>query len=99
MINAQLGAGDAQIWYQKVLPGLTLTASPRTLNKGKVVAKVTDAGHPVAGARVRFLGSTKTTGANGTVSFKVGAAVPDGKKSLTATKGGYAQGHAVVKVT
>lgn len=99
VINAQIGAADPQIWYQKVLPGLTLVASPRSLNKGKVVAKVADAGAPVAGARVRFLGKTKTTRANGTVVFKVKASVAKGKQKMTAKKGGYAQGHAVVKVT
>lgn len=98
-INAQIGIASPQIWYRKVLPGLTLVASPRSLNKGRVVAKVTDAGKAVRGARVTFLGHTKTTSRLGTVRFKVGAAVAKGKKRLTASKAGYGQGHAVVRVT
>lgn len=97
--NAAIGVSDPQIWYRKVLAGLTLIASPRSLNKGRVVAKVVDAGTPVAGARVSFLGKTKTTRANGTVSFKVKASVPKGRKSMSASKAGYARGHAVVTVT
>jgi len=97
--NAAIGISAPQIWYRKVLPGLTLVASPRRLDKGTVVAKVTDAGKAVAGARVSFLGHTKTTSRLGIARFTVGVAAPKGKKPLTASKAGYARGHAVVTVT
>ena len=58
-----------------------------------------DAGSPVRRAKVTFLGVTRTTGAKGTVAFTVGAGVPSGKKPMTARKPGFAQGHAVVRVT
>ena len=99
VVNAQIGAADPQIWYRKVLPGLLLVMSPHKLADGKVVAKVTDAGAPVAKAKVTFLGTTKTTGANGTVTFTVGKSVRDGRYAATAAKAGYARGRGVVTVT
>lgn len=99
VVNAQIGVSEPQIWYQKVLPGLRLVLSPRTLNRGRVVATVTDAGSPVTNAKVKFLGSSKATNGQGKVTFKVGGGVKDGKYKAVATKAGYARGHGVVTVT
>jgi len=99
VINAQIGSAQPQIWYRKVLPGLTLGVSPRSLNKGFVVARVADAGTPVSGARVTFLGHSKLTSRYGTARFLVSSAVPRGKKGLTASKLGYAPGHGYLTVT
>ncbi|MDH4354076.1 MAG: hypothetical protein OEW41_08850, partial [Actinomycetota bacterium] len=99
LVNAQIGATSPQIWYQKVLAGLKLTASPKKLDFGKVVAKVSDAGKALSGAKVTFRGSTKTTGAKGTATFTVARGVKSGKYPMIATKAGYARGRAVVTVT
>jgi hypothetical protein len=67
-----------------VLPALSLTARR---SGTKLVVRVTDAGDPVAGARVTGLpGGAKTTGADGSVTVvaKKGAG-----GSVTATKAGY----------
>ncbi|MDH4160549.1 MAG: hypothetical protein OEV62_09860, partial [Actinomycetota bacterium] len=99
LVNAQIGATSPQIWYQKVLAGLKLAASPKKLDFGKVVAKVSDAGKAISGAKVTFRGSTKTTGAKGTATFTVARGVKSGKYPMIATKAGYARGRAVVTVT
>ena len=99
LVNGQIGATSPQIWYQKVLAGLKLTASPKKLDFGKVVAKVSDAGKAISGATVTFRGSSKKTGAKGTATFKVARGVKSGKYPVLAKKSGYARGRAVVTVT
>jgi hypothetical protein len=99
LVNAQIGTADPQIWYRRVPPGLTVTATPAKLSAGKVKVKVTDAGAPVSGARVSFLGGHKTTKGSGTVVFRVRSSTPSGKVRATATKAGYAKGADVVRIT
>jgi hypothetical protein len=99
LVNGQIGATSPQIWYQKVLAGLRLTVSPKKLDFGKVVATVSDAGKAISGATVTFRGSSKKTGAKGTVTFTVARGVKSGKYPVLAKKSGYARGRAVVTVT
>lgn len=99
VINANGGFAKPQFWYHKVLAGLTLVATPRTLNKGVVKATVTDAGKPVAGAKVHFGKASKPTNAKGIATFKVKPSYPSGKVHLRATKNGYAPGVAPINVT
>ena len=99
LVNAQIGTSATQIWYQKVLAGLKLTASPKKLDHGKVVAKVSDAGKAVSGAKVTFGGTSKKTGAKGTVTFKVGRGMHSGKYKLKARRSGFEPGLAFVKVS
>lgn len=80
--------GDAASWHTQVLPGLTLKA------KGGAVVSftVTDAGDPVAGAKITVGGKTLTTDAAG----KASADLPAGKLKATASRAGYTS--ATVKV-
>jgi hypothetical protein len=89
-------------WHSQVEPGLTLTASPGKIkrsSKTEVTFKVTDAGDPVKGAKVKVGGKSGKTGSNGTVGIKLG---PFGKKTkfliAQATLDGYAYGQTGVKV-
>jgi hypothetical protein len=99
VVNAQPLGKKAQIWYQKVSPGLTLVAKPRSLDKGVVTAKVTDAGKAVAHAKVTFRGQSKQTNGRGIAKFRVPGSAHSGRYAMTATKAGYFRGHASVKVT
>jgi hypothetical protein len=68
-------------WHTQVKPGLTLRCSG-----GKVVGcTVSDAGDPVAGAKVKIGGKTLTSNAKGKVSVNL----PPGTFVAKATKGGY----------
>ena len=83
-----------------VQPKLSLGTSKRAGKKGAtlVTVHVTDAGDPVAGAKVKGLpGGTKTTDAKGlvVVTFPKGKG---GKLSLTATKAGYVSAQAHLSV-
>jgi hypothetical protein len=80
-------------FHQRILPGLTLAAKQK--KGGKTAFRVTDAGAPVAGAKVKVKGEgTKTTGAGGTVLFSLSK----GKHRATATKQGYAPAKATARV-
>jgi hypothetical protein len=99
----QNGGADIGYFHQRILPGLTLTASPTNVKKGhKVTFKVTDAGDPIKGAKVSIkFGSVKKTGttsATGKVKLTVPAGASKGTRTATAAKSGYAKGTAKVKV-
>jgi hypothetical protein len=85
-------SGPLANYHQRILPGLTLRASHK--KNGKTAFKVTDAGQPVAGAKVKVKGDgTKTTGSGGTVAFSLAK----GKHTMTATKKGYARARVTVR--
>jgi hypothetical protein len=72
--NTSIGPSSTSTFYRRVLPGLTLTASPAKLHKGKksaVTFRVLDAREPVKGAKVRAGGRSDTTNAKGVVTFTV----------------------------
>jgi hypothetical protein len=75
-------------YHQQVQPALSLRASKKAVKGGvRVTVRVTDAGDPVAGAKVSGLpGGAKATDATGSVAVTVRKG---GKLSLTATKPGY----------
>jgi hypothetical protein len=66
-------------WHTKVLPGLGVET---TSGKGGVAFTVTDAGEPVAGAKVKLGKKTVTTD-------KKGKAKASGRGFAEVTKGGY----------
>ena len=89
---ADPSSGPLANYHQRILPGLTLNA---THKNGKTAFKVTDAGAPVAGAKVKVKGDgTKKTGKSGTVTFSL----PKGRHRATASKKGYAPGTASARV-
>jgi hypothetical protein len=99
VLDAQVGLKAPQIWYQRVIPGLQLAVSPRSLNHGAVTATVTDAGAPVAHATVTFRGQSKKTNAKGKASFRVAATVKSGRYPMVSKHLGYARASVRVRVT
>lgn len=75
--------------YRRILPGLTLGARPRRLQRGErtdVRFTVLDAGAAVRGARVRVAGKSGTTGADGRVTLSLSSRRPI---TARATHSGY----------
>jgi hypothetical protein len=90
------------IFQTQILAGLSLTAKPGTFSHkkpGRVSFTVTDAGQPVAGARVSCLGTSGRTAASGKVKLKFRRGAAAGTHGCTATKTGYSIGKATIKVT
>jgi hypothetical protein len=89
----QPSSGTLANYHQRILPGLTLKAKKG--KSGKTLFKVTDAGDPVKGAKVKVKGGgSATTGKAGTASLTLSA----GKHSATASKKGYASATLSVRV-
>jgi hypothetical protein len=80
---ANIQTSDAAFWYRRILPQLSLHAS--ALGAGEARFVVTDAGDPLAGAKVRFRGRTGTTNGSGLVTLQL----PLGPGNATAAKAGY----------
>jgi hypothetical protein len=79
-------------WHQRVLPGLTLTATPGP--HGLVTLRVTDAGVPVRGVGVGVAGAgTRRTGTAGRVFFQLAP----GFHRASAKKRGYAPASARIR--
>ena len=94
--------GSTAFWHTQVLPGLSLSASPTSVHHKPathVTFTVSDAGDPVAGAKVKVGGVSGTTSAAGTVSLTLG---PFAKKvkhvTATATRAGYSNAALKLKV-
>lgn len=92
-------------WHRRVLPGVSLTASPTVVpgsSGGRVTFQADDAGDPLRGATVILtLGSRRVTGATdatGRAVLKVPAGTRAGRYSATATKGSYEAGATNVRV-
>jgi hypothetical protein len=89
--NSSIGVSSTTAtWYRRVLPGLTLLATPTKLHRGKtseVTFKVLDAGDHVAGVTVKAGGKTGTTNAKGKVTLAIVGR--NGSVVATATAKGY----------
>lgn len=81
--------GSLATWHTQVRPPLSLSAKK---GAAAVTFTVTDAGDPVAGAKVAFGGKTITTNASG----KATAAPPAATAKATAKKAGYTPASATV---
>lgn len=97
---AQAGSGTSPAYYDaQILPPLTLRASKTKVSVGGTVTfTVLDAGTPLRGAVVSFLGRTAVTSAKGTVRFTVRKGTRAGKHKATATKRGYTTARVTVTV-
>jgi len=90
LANFNIGTtSDAVTSYRRVLPGLTLQASPGKLRRGeetKVRFTVSDAGDAVSGARVKVGGESGSTDSGGhvTLTLRLSRAV-----KAEATRSGY----------
>ena len=76
--------GSLAYWHTQVLAGLTVSCA----GGGAVTCTVSDAGDPVAGAKVKVGSKTAATNAKG----KVSAQVPPGTYTVIASKPGYTSG-------
>lgn len=86
---------DAQI-----LPPLRLHAATTKVSvPGTATFTVTDAGTPVSGAAVTFLGVTHLTNAKGTVSFPVQKGTKPGRRSAASVKPGYTGAAVIIDIT
>jgi hypothetical protein len=100
LVMAQSSPGSAT-YHSQVRPGLTLKAPKKLKRKKKTKAKfrVLDAGVPVAGAKVKVGGKTKTTGSEGRATIKLG---PFGKKKKSvvakASRDGYSPAKKKIKI-
>ena len=65
----------------------------------KVTFTVTDAGDPVAGAKVKIAGKTLTTGKNGKATATFAKGAKPGTYTATASAGGYFNGTTTVKIS
>jgi hypothetical protein len=74
--------GAVDEWHQRIMPGLTLSATSAT---GKIKYRVTDAGAPVKNAKVKAGGKTKKTNSAGRVTIRLRR----GRYKATATRTGY----------
>jgi hypothetical protein len=83
--------GGLATWHRQVLAGLTLKCSAKRTG---ATCRVTDAGAPVAGAKVRAGGKTATTAGSGIASLTL----TGGRYAVTATKAGYSPASARVRV-
>jgi hypothetical protein len=88
-VLALFGVGSesgGSTYVRRVLPGLTLKAKPSSLpaRSRKVTFRVTDAGDPVAGARVKAGGRTDRTDAEGRATLTL-----KGRATARATAKGY----------
>lgn len=75
-------------YHSRILPGLTLRASPRRLRRGRpqdVRFVVSDAGDPVRGARVTAGGASGLTAQDGSVTLRL----PGQAVTVKAAKRGY----------
>jgi hypothetical protein len=104
MVNGQLSTSGFPIdlFHTQILPGLRLKASPTAFSHKQaatVTFTVSDAGQPVAGAKVACLGKNGTTSATGTAKLHFSKGAPVGKHGCKVSKPGYAAGQAKLRVT
>ncbi len=98
--SAQVGgAAEPSLYSLQVLPGLQVVAKPRKLDRGTVRIRVSDAGSPVARAKVSFRGSTVRTNGHGRAAVKVSAKLKSGRFPAVVRKAGYATTRIKVRVT
>jgi hypothetical protein len=92
-------AGGYQVYHQRLLAGLAVKAKPKHPHAGgKLTVKVSDAGVPVAGAKVKFLHHKVSTNRKGKAKFTISAGTSAGKYKLKVKASGYAKGKLKIKV-
>jgi hypothetical protein len=94
---------QAASWYTQLLPGLTLTASPKRLHVGgshaqNVTFTVLDAGQPVKGAKVTVHHVSGVTNSSGKVKLALGPFTRSMRLVALASDGGYASASVGLRV-
>jgi hypothetical protein len=96
VISSNGGDGKINVWHTQALRTLGINAVVTHPRRGtQVVFTVSDAGDPVAGATVKWRGSSYTTNASGQVSVHASSR---GRFPVTAKKDGYNPGKTSVRV-
>jgi hypothetical protein len=98
---ANAGEPNAQIYDTVVQPCLSVSVSPSKLSAatgGTVTVAVSDAGAPVSGAKVGFLGHHETTPASGKVKFTVPKHHSKGSFPVAVAHAGYEPAGASVRI-
>jgi hypothetical protein len=91
--------GDVAFWHTQMRPRLTLSARPNAFErKARVVFTVTDAGEPVAGARVEAGGRSATTDEEGRASLTLGPYSSSRRVKAKASRSGYAPATVTLRV-
>jgi hypothetical protein len=99
-LAAPNGSSSPACYDAQILPPLTLLAVKAKVGvPGTATFTVTDAGTPVSGAAVTFLGAKRLTNASGTASFPVKKGTAAGKHSAASSKPGYTAATVVIDVT
>jgi len=94
------GSGSPAFYDAQILPPLTLQASKSKVGvPGSITFTVLDAGTPVGGAAVSFLGGTVVTNAKGVATFSVKKGTKAGSYHATAGKPDYTAATVIVTVT
>jgi len=95
---ATSGTGDGQVnvWHTQALRTLGVDAPERVGRRGTISVVVTDAGEPVAGARVKIAGDTATTDRDGRAELRAPSRARP--YSITAARAGFAQGKTTIRV-
>lgn len=88
--------GQVNVWHTQALRTLGIEAQSRVARNGTINVVVTDAGEPVAGARVKIAGDSATTDSQGRARLQ--APGRNRLYSITALKSGFAQGKAPIRV-
>jgi hypothetical protein len=96
-------SSHAASWYTQLLPGLTLQAAPSRLSKGTrhplhVRFTVSDAGRPVAGARVSVGSIHGVTSSSGQVTLALGPFQHRGHVTAKATDSAYSGAQLTLKI-
>ena len=100
-LDIVINTGTA-LYTTQVLPSLTFAAKPGHFRSGHrtvVTFSVTDAGAPVANARVSVNGKSARTNAKGKASFAFGAKTKPGRYRAKVNKRGFYQSSLIVRVT
>ncbi|GAA2232450.1 hypothetical protein GCM10010401_00220 [Rarobacter faecitabidus] len=95
-------ANQADLFHVQLLPALSVKVSPKKAKakKGKkFTVTVTDAGSPVKGAKVKFLGKSYLTKANGKVKVTLKKKSKAKTVKITAAKKNFVSATAKVKLT
>jgi hypothetical protein len=103
IVNDQLSTTGFpnDLFHTQILPGLSLRAKPHSFSHKKakkVTFTVSDAGQPVAAAKVSCLGKKGKTGANGRIKLRYRKGRAVGKHVCTAAKSGYHGGRTTIRV-
>jgi len=100
VVNA--GNSDGEIYSTLVKPCLSASVSPASVKSasgGSVTVHVTDAGTPVAGAKVTYAGVSKTTNSSGNATVKVAKGTKRGKHTASFSAAGYTGGTVTFRVS